>query len=69
MDTTSIAPEMVKIDDKSAMRRKCDQPGVVGEKDSCKDSKIRLFCLSKEFRHLSIVEFDFLKKMCLRNRV
>lgn len=34
IDTTSIPAEMVKIDDKSAMSRMCDQPGVVGEKES-----------------------------------
>lgn len=36
MDITNITPEMEKIDDSKAMRRKWDQPGVVGENDNCK---------------------------------
>ena len=38
MDTIIITPEMVNIDDNKAMSLKCDQPGVVGEKDNCKES-------------------------------
>lgn len=34
IDTMIITTEIVKIDDKSVMRRKCDQPGVVGENES-----------------------------------
>lgn len=32
-----IATEMEKIDERRDMSRKCDQPGVVGENESCKD--------------------------------
>lgn len=35
IDTIIIAPERVKMEDKRAMTRKCDQPGVVGENDNC----------------------------------
>jgi hypothetical protein len=29
-----IIPEMVKMDESSAIKRKCDHPGVVGENES-----------------------------------
>lgn len=34
IETMIIATEMEKIDERSDMRRKCDQPGVVGENES-----------------------------------
>lgn len=37
-EAINIAPEMVKMDDRSAISRKCDQPGVVGENDNCDES-------------------------------
>lgn len=36
IETMIITAEMEKIEDNSAMSRKWDQPGVVGENDSCK---------------------------------
>jgi len=33
-ETISIPPATVKIDESNAISRKCDHPGVVGEKDS-----------------------------------
>jgi hypothetical protein len=34
IETIIIIPDMVKIDERSAISRKCDHPGVVGENDS-----------------------------------
>lgn len=34
IETIIMMPDMVKIDESNAIKRKCDQPGVVGEKDS-----------------------------------
>lgn len=34
IDTIIIIPDMVNIDESNAINRKCDQPGVVGEKES-----------------------------------
>lgn len=39
IETIIIIPEMVKIDESNAIRRKCDHPGVVGENDSCTHKK------------------------------
>lgn len=35
IDTMIMTTEMEKIDERRAMSRKCDQPGVVGENESC----------------------------------
>lgn len=48
---------MVKIDDRRAMRRKWDQPGVVGEKDSWKESKINEYL--HEWSEASVGETTF----------
>lgn len=37
IETIIIATEMVKIDESREISLKCDQPGVVGENESCKD--------------------------------
>lgn len=42
IDTIIIIPEMMKIEVKSAIKRKCDHPRVVGENESCK-VKIKSF--------------------------
>jgi hypothetical protein len=34
-DTIIIKPDIVKIEESKAISRKCDHPGVVGEKESC----------------------------------
>lgn len=34
IDTMIIIPDMMKIDESSAINRKCDHPRVVGEKES-----------------------------------
>lgn len=60
IETIIITLEMVKIDDKSAMRRKCDQPGVVGEKDNCKSGQKEKGLRSFKVREISRCE-DFLK--------
>jgi hypothetical protein len=36
IEIINIKPESVRIDESRAISRKCDQPGVVGEKESCK---------------------------------
>lgn len=34
IETIIIIPDIVKIDDSNAIKRKCDHPRVVGEKES-----------------------------------
>jgi hypothetical protein len=59
IDTIIITLEMVKIDDKSAMRRKCDQPGVVGENDNCEMTKEKKrFAINKSYRRAAGVKID-----------
>lgn len=41
IETIIMIPDIVKIEESNAIRRKCDQPGVVGENDSCKKIKRR----------------------------
>lgn len=43
IETIIIIPDMTKMDDSNKISRKCDHPGVVGEKDSCKEEKIKDF--------------------------
>lgn len=39
IDMIIMNPDIVKMDDNSAINRKCDHPGVVGENDNCKKRK------------------------------
>lgn len=55
IETIIMIPDIVKIEESNAIRRKCDQPGVVGENDSCNKIKRRFqshFLVNKFNKHM-----------------
>lgn len=50
--TINMKPDSIKIVDNKATNRKCDQPGVVGENESCEKRKEKLVLLRRK-KHIA----------------